>query len=242
MAEAAVGAGRSRSSDLGRPREHTTTGRNTMKFARTRVTGPDGDVARLVVVDTDGDRIVDLATAERLRLQGRGASERRAREVALTTFPGSLAVALSSGDEFLDAVGRALDARGDDASAPLDGQSWLPSVDTPLLRDCSAFEEHLRGYHERLGLEINMGHFEMPAYYKTSPSRLIGQGPEVPWPHYTDYLDYELELGFVVGKVGRDLDPGAAESLLLGVTISNDSSARDIQAPRCGSGWARRSP
>ena len=32
-----------------------------MKFARTRVPGPDGDVARLVVVDTDGDRIIDLA-------------------------------------------------------------------------------------------------------------------------------------------------------------------------------------
>jgi len=71
-----------------------------MKFARTRVPGPDGDVARLVVVDTDGDRIIDLATAERLRLQGRGASGRRAREVALTTFPGSLAAALSTGDEF----------------------------------------------------------------------------------------------------------------------------------------------
>jgi 2-keto-4-pentenoate hydratase/2-oxohepta-3-ene-1,7-dioic acid hydratase in catechol pathway len=202
-----------------------------MKFARTRVPGPDGDVARLVVVDTDGDRIIDLATAERLRLQGRGASGRRAREVALTTFPGSLAAALSTGDEFLDAVGRALDARGDDASAPLDGQSWLPSVDAPLLRDCSAFEEHLVGYHERLGLDMNMGHFEMPAYYKTSPSRLIGHEAEVPWPHYTDYLDYELELGFVVGKVGRDLDPEAAERLLFGVTVFNDFSARDIQAP-----------
>src|SRR3954452_5509722 len=100
-----------------------------MKFARTRLPGPDVDVARLVVVDTDGDRVVDLATAERLRLQGRGASERRARGVALTTSPGSLSAALGTGEESLDAVGQALDSGGDDASPPLDGQDWLPSVD-----------------------------------------------------------------------------------------------------------------
>src|SRR4051794_41268146 len=126
MAEAAVGAGRSRSSDLRRPRQHTTTGRKTMKFARTRLPGPDGDVARLVVVDTDGDRVVDLATAERLRLQGRGASERRAREVALTTFPGSLAAALGTGEEFLDPGGRGLPPRGAEAAAPLGRPDRLP--------------------------------------------------------------------------------------------------------------------
>lgn len=202
-----------------------------MKLGRTRATGPDGDVARLVVVEPEDNRVIDLAMAERLRLQARGASDDRARALADALFPGSLSAALGSGDEFLEAVGRALDARRDDASRALEGARWLPAVDAPLLRDCSAFEEHLVGYHERLGLEMNMLHFEMPAFYKTSPTRLFAHEDEIPWPYYTEYLDYELEVGFVVGKPGHNLDPETARSSLFGVTIYNDFSARDIQRP-----------
>ena len=42
-------------------------------------------------------------------------------------------------------------------------------------------------------------------------------------------MDYELELGFVVGRTGRNLSPEQAPSHLFGVTIFNDFSARDIQ-------------
>src|SRR5258708_9551694 len=50
-------------------------------------------------------------------------------------------------------------------------------------------------------------------------------------------MDYELELGFVIGKSGRNLRPQEAFSHLFGVTILNDFSARDIQGPEMSSGF-----
>lgn len=54
------------------------------------------------------------------------------------------------------------------------------------------------------------------------------------WPSYTERMDYEMELGFVVGRSGRDLTPEEAADTLLGVTIFNDFSARDIQRTEMG--------
>ena len=69
----------------------------------------------------------------------------------------------------------------------------------------------------------------MPIYFKGNPLTLIAHEQEVPWPDYTQCMDYELELGFVIGRAGKDLAPEQAKSYLFGVTILNDFSARDIQ-------------
>ena len=201
-----------------------------MKIGRIALASPDGPVARLVSIHTEERRVVDLAAAERLRLEAKGATHDAAKRLATTLFPGSMAEALAAGDLFLEAVQEAVDARGTDASLPLDEQEWLPAVDPPVLRDCSTFEEHLVGYHERLGLELNPLHYEIPAFYKVSPSRLYGHEQEIAWPYYTEHLDYELELGFVIGKPGHNLSPEEASGHIFGVTIYNDFSARDIQS------------
>ncbi len=79
--------------------------------------------------------------------------------------------------------------------------------------------------------------YQTPPYFKINPLTLIGHEQEVPWPNYTDHMDYELELGFVIGKRGRNLLPQEALSHLFGVTILNDFSARDIQGPEMSSGF-----
>ena len=55
-------------------------------------------------------------------------------------------------------------------------------------------------------------------------------------PSFAEKIDYELELGFVVGGTGRNLTPDQADDLLFGLTIFNDFSARDIQAREMGMG------
>ena len=201
-----------------------------MKLGTIKLWSPDGPVARLVSVHTEEGRVVDLAAAERLRLEARGATADAAKRLATAVFPGSMARAIAAGDLFLEAVQEAVDARGADASLPLEEQEWLPAVDPPVVRDCSTFEEHLVGYHERLGLELNPLHYQIPAFYKVSPSRLYGHEQEIAWPYYTQHLDYELELGFVVGRPGHNLSPEEAAGHIFGVTIYNDFSARDIQS------------
>jgi 2-keto-4-pentenoate hydratase/2-oxohepta-3-ene-1,7-dioic acid hydratase in catechol pathway len=73
-------------------------------------------------------------------------------------------------------------------------------------------------------------YYEKPIYYKGNPLTLIGHQEEALWPDYSSRMDYELELGFVIGRPGKDLTPEQAKAHLFGVTIFNDFSARDIQA------------
>src|SRR5438034_191789 len=59
-------------------------------------------------------------------------------------------------------------------------------------------------------------------------------------------MDYEAEIGFVLGQGGRDIPAARATEHLFGVTIFNDFSARDIQmaagkigmGPAPGKDWA----
>ncbi len=53
-----------------------------------------------------------------------------------------------------------------------------------------------------------------PIYYKGNPSTLIGREQEVPWPNYTHLMDYELKLGLVLGKSGRNLTLDFEQALL----------------------------
>ena len=55
-------------------------------------------------------------------------------------------------------------------------------------------------------------HYDVPAYWKGSPTQIFGQHAEIPYPHYTDELDYELEIGFIVGRHASDLTPEAAKA------------------------------
>ena len=58
---------------------------------------------------------------------------------------------------------------------------------------------------------------------------LIGHESEAFAPAGSDELDYELELGIVIGEGGRDIHPDRAWAHVAGFTIVNDLSARDIQ-------------
>jgi len=51
----------------------------------------------------------------------------------------------------------------------------------------------------------------------------------VPYPSYTQKLDYELEICAVVGRAGRRISADDAADYIVGYTIYNDWSARDIQ-------------
>ncbi|MFC3340606.1 fumarylacetoacetate hydrolase family protein [Paracandidimonas soli] len=46
---------------------------------------------------------------------------------------------------------------------------------------------------------------------------------------HTKLLDYEIELGIVIGKTGKDIDPANAMEHVFGYTVVNDISARDLQ-------------
>ncbi|MCS6872167.1 MAG: fumarylacetoacetate hydrolase family protein [Anaerolineae bacterium] len=104
-----------------------------------------------------------------------------------------------------------------------------PPLKPRTLRDFYAFETHVKAANAIRGREVPPEWYTMPVFYYTYYGTLCGDGDTVPYPPYTAALDYELEIAAVIGKAGRDISPEQAEDHILGFTILNDWSARDVQ-------------
>jgi len=65
-------------------------------------------------------------------------------------------------------------------------------------------------------------------------------GETINTPKGTKELDYELELGCVIGKTGKDISIEDAADHIFGYTIFNDWTLRDLQIKNVlsGKGWA----
>jgi fumarylacetoacetate (FAA) hydrolase len=97
------------------------------------------------------------------------------------------------------------------------------------MRDAYAFEQHVRTANQNRGREVPEEWYHFPVFYFTNPNCIYGPEDEIPYPHYTQALDYELEIAVVIGKEGINIKPEEAPEYIFGYTILNDWSARDIQ-------------
>ena len=169
----------------------------------------------------------DIRKVERLRLERAGAPSRGARRMASALIPSGLTEALEYGDIFLDAASRAAwDSSGD---AIVEDIELAAPVNPPIYRDFMVFERHFSFGYKLRELPVPDVLYEFPVSYLGSPANMIGPGDDVPWPHYSSFLDYELEIGVVLAKDVHNVTPDAAREAILGLCILNDFSARDIQ-------------
>ena len=113
----------------------------------------------------------------------------------------------------------------------LSGLVLAPPVDrVPVLRDFAAFEDHLRVTFGKMGIRIPDAWYNYPMAFKGNASALVGPEEEVVWPAYTEKFDYELEIAAVIGRAASNISVDSAGSCILGYTLLNDFSARDIQS------------
>jgi 2-keto-4-pentenoate hydratase/2-oxohepta-3-ene-1,7-dioic acid hydratase in catechol pathway len=68
-----------------------------------------------------------------------------------------------------------------------------------------------------------------PVILAKSTSSMAGPADDIIMPPETAKLDYEVELGVVIGRRGRRIRPSEVEEYLAGYTVINDVSARDVQ-------------
>ena len=69
-----------------------------------------------------------------------------------------------------------------------------------------------------------------PLVFAKWPSCVIGHGADIRWdPGLTGQVDYEAELGVVIGRRARHVSEADALDHVLGYTCINDVSARDLQ-------------
>ncbi len=104
-----------------------------------------------------------------------------------------------------------------------------PLDEIAMYRDFYAHEKHVKKGFEKRGEPVPPAWYEIPAYYKGGNTGFIGTEDIIPWPYYSQQLDYELELGVVIGRDGRNVKAKDLRKHVFGFTILNDISARDIQ-------------
>lgn len=109
------------------------------------------------------------------------------------------------------------------------------------IRDFYAFEDHVASAWARRGEPVPKEWYDAPVFYFSNPHAIYGHGEMVPRPRATRKLDFELEVGWVIGREASDLAAQEAEGAIVGMTILNDWSARDLQASemRVGLGPAK---
>ncbi|AEE47121.1 fumarylacetoacetate hydrolase family protein [Cellulomonas fimi] len=116
-------------------------------------------------------------------------------------------------------------------AVPVGSVRLLAPVQPASIRDFVAFEEHVEGVVRSVsgGAGVPGEWYDAPAFYFGNPHSVVGATDDVEVPPGCTALDFELEIAAVVGRRGRDLDAAGARESIVGYTVLNDWSARDLQ-------------
>jgi 2-keto-4-pentenoate hydratase/2-oxohepta-3-ene-1,7-dioic acid hydratase in catechol pathway len=159
-------------------------------------------VRRLVSVIQDGERFAGVLDGDRLEVSDR---------------PGGLDAIVAAGLGPSDIGGRAVAVEEVTFDAPL-----RPPV---ILCAGQNYRSHL---DEKAPVEVNN-----PEFFIKAGQTIAAPGDPFPLDHrLTSKLDYETELGVVVGKGGRFIPAAEAYDHVFGYTVINDLTARDRQVVR----------
>ena len=112
--------------------------------------------------------------------------------------------------------------RRKEAETPLAEVKLLaPSVPSKIVCVGRNYVEHAR----ELGNEIP----KVPLIFLKPPSAIISNGDTILLPPQSAQVEHEGELVVVIGKRGRNVTAENARKYILGYTIGNDVTARDLQ-------------
>lgn len=136
-------------------------------------------------------------------------------------LPTGMVELLALGDAAADALERA--ASSGARRFALDGARLMAPVPRPpsFVAIARNYDAHVR----------ELGH-ERPEYqtwFSKQPTCVIGPGAAIEVPRVSEAVDYEGELGLVVGRRCRHVPADRALEVVAGVTVVNDVSVRDWQ-------------
>jgi 2-keto-4-pentenoate hydratase/2-oxohepta-3-ene-1,7-dioic acid hydratase in catechol pathway len=88
-------------------------------------------------------------------------------------------------------------------------------------------------------MEAGMPIPKEPVIFNKVTSCIVGANDDTLIPKESNRLDWEVELGIVIGKRARYLDKAKAKDAIAGYFLANDVSERTFQIERSGSQWAK---
>jgi 2-keto-4-pentenoate hydratase/2-oxohepta-3-ene-1,7-dioic acid hydratase in catechol pathway len=157
------------------------------------------------------------------------------RTVVQLAAPSVLAI-VEGGQDALERAAETLRRPPREALFPLADVTLLaPIPQPPQMRDFLCFEKHLQQAFAAVarlrGTEARIPKiwYERPIFYHPNRFNVCGTGADVPWPRYSERMDFELEFGCYIGKPGKDIPRERAREHIFGYTVFNDFSARDEQ-------------
>ncbi len=113
--------------------------------------------------------------------------------------------------------------KGRIAALPFDQVKLLAPIPRPL--KIIGVGVNYRDHAQETGQKIP----EAPILFSKPPTATIGSGDTIFLPDESSRVDYEIELGVVIGKQGRNISVEEALEYVGGYTVFNDVSAREYQ-------------
>ena len=170
-----------------------------------------------------GDRIADLQASVAATLTRRGVS--RAAEIAAALVPHSARAFMEGGPAAEEAIAGIKDW----VTVPASSARLHAPIDDPGKFICIGL--NYRDHAEEANQPIPK---EPPIFAKWS-NAILDPGEPILRPRGSSMLDWEVELGVVIGRTARFVPKERALDYVWGYTIINDVSARDFQF--IGSQW-----
>jgi 2-keto-4-pentenoate hydratase/2-oxohepta-3-ene-1,7-dioic acid hydratase in catechol pathway len=116
------------------------------------------------------------------------------------------------------------------ALIPLDSVKLLAPIPRPgkILALAGNYVEHIKEAGLKLGLSDTPRLTTVPRPFIMPATAVANPGDEIPWPVYSETIDYELELAVVIGRKSKAVAVEDAMEIIAGYTIVNDVSARTV--------------
>ncbi|MHC4158055.1 MAG: fumarylacetoacetate hydrolase family protein [Planctomycetota bacterium] len=113
---------------------------------------------------------------------------------------------------------------------PTDDVKLLAPIPRPpkVLALAGNYSEHIAEAGLKLGLSDSPRQSTVPRPFLMPATAVIGPDDEIPWPSYSDKIDYEIELAVIIGKEAKCISPKEVPAFIGGYTICNDISARSV--------------
>jgi len=121
-------------------------------------------------------------------------------------------------------------ANSADILTPLDSVKLLAPIPRPskVIGLAGNYSEHIKEAGLSLGLSDSPRKTTVPRPFLMPATVVIGLGEEIPWPAYSEQIDYELELAVIIGKKANRIKADDALEYVAGYTVANDVSARSV--------------
>jgi 2-keto-4-pentenoate hydratase/2-oxohepta-3-ene-1,7-dioic acid hydratase in catechol pathway len=95
------------------------------------------------------------------------------------------------------------------------------------------YAEHSREAAQARGKEVKLP--ERPVFFTKATTAINAPFGDIPFDaHVSEQIDWEVELGVVIGARGKNLRQADAWEHVFGYTVINDVSARDVQSGHGG--------